>query len=292
MAGNTGKAFDMGRMAIGGIGQVLDSVEFVKRAWSNLNIPSALVPTMDIEELDKRITDLRAVEQWLNVNLSMLRGTVQALEIQRGTLAAVKAFGSTIGNLPAAASEGRAARPRSGADAAPSTGAAFAPTHAAPSSADAGAPAATFPFGLAPMATADVAAPTPAPAARTERGETRDTTTRAASKSSPRANAGASPGVNPGAWWNLLQQNFNQVAEAAMSGVGLPQVGAPGRRTPGARSTPTGAGTSGTAATKTAGTATRRRSATKTSAAGTSAKREPAVGGRTTPVSRARKAGR
>jgi len=28
-------------------------------------------------------------------------------------------------------------------------------------------------------------------------------------------------GINPGAWWNLLQQNFNQVAEAALSGVGL-----------------------------------------------------------------------
>ena len=106
MAGAS-KAFDMSRMAIGGIGQMLDSVEFVRRAWSGLNIPSTMVPTVDIEELDKRIADLKAVEQWLNLNLSMLHGTIQGLEIQRGTLAAVKAFGATLGNLPAAAAEGR-----------------------------------------------------------------------------------------------------------------------------------------------------------------------------------------
>jgi hypothetical protein len=34
--------------------------------------------------------------------------------------------------------------------------------------------------------------------------------------------------INPGAWWSLLQQNFNQVAEAAMSGVGLQGAAAAG----------------------------------------------------------------
>jgi hypothetical protein len=29
------------------------------------------------------------------------------------------------------------------------------------------------------------------------------------------------PGLDPSAWWNMLQQNFNQVAEAALSGGGL-----------------------------------------------------------------------
>jgi hypothetical protein len=39
---SSSKAFDMSKMAIGGIGQMLDSVEFVKRAWSTFNIPSTL----------------------------------------------------------------------------------------------------------------------------------------------------------------------------------------------------------------------------------------------------------
>ena len=75
---------------------MLDSVELVKKAWSSFNLPTQFAPTMDIDELDKRVADLKAVEQWLNVNLSMLRGTIQGLEIQRGALAAVTAFGKAI----------------------------------------------------------------------------------------------------------------------------------------------------------------------------------------------------
>lgn len=192
MASGASKAFDMGKMAIGGIGQVLDSVEFVKRAWSTLNIPSPLVPTVDIDELDKRIADLKAVEQWLNLNLSMLHGTIQGLEIQRGTLAAVKAFGASLGSLtPQAAAPAPApARPKStlrtpAPAAAPEPAPEPAPTVAAPAAGD---------------------GPRGAKAARAVAGE---------------AATPALPGINPGAWWNLLQQNFNQVAQAALSGGGL-----------------------------------------------------------------------
>jgi hypothetical protein len=83
MAGTTGP-FDLGKMAFGGLGQMFDGIDSVKRAWSMFNAPSALVPTLDVDELDKRIADLKAVEQWLNLNVSMLHGTIQGLEIQRG----------------------------------------------------------------------------------------------------------------------------------------------------------------------------------------------------------------
>ena len=194
---SSSKAFDMGKMAIGGIGQVLDSVEFVKRAWSTLNIPSTMVPTVDVEELDKRIADLKAVEQWLNVNLSMLHGTIQGLEIQRGTLAAVKAFGATLGNLGGGQDDG-AARARHATRGVPE---AFMPKSPA------AAPTATPPMPAMP----DVP-PTPEPSA--------------ASPAAKPGKAGAAkvelpamlPGINPTAWWNLLQQNFNQVAQAALAG--------------------------------------------------------------------------
>ncbi|MCX7202333.1 MAG: hypothetical protein NTV17_08640 [Burkholderiales bacterium] len=81
MAGTTGP-FDLGKMAFGGLGQMFDGIDSVKRAWSMFNAPSALVPTLDVDELDKRIADLKAVEQWLNLNVSMLHGTIQGLEIQ------------------------------------------------------------------------------------------------------------------------------------------------------------------------------------------------------------------
>jgi hypothetical protein len=199
--------FDMSRMAIGGIGQMLDGVEFIKRAWSGLNIPSTMVPTVDIEELDKRIADLKAVEQWLNLNLSMLHGTIQGLEIQRGTLAAVKAFGATLGTLPSAAAEGVAARARLAPRSAPPPASAVAPDPAPP-------PAAPAP------------APQPAAARKTDAKPTAKTGAKAdapADASTPSAAPAPAmlPRIDPTAWWNLLQQNFNQVAEAALSGVGL-----------------------------------------------------------------------
>ena len=105
---------------IGALNTMMDSMEFVKKAWSSFNLPANLAPTMDVDELDKRIADLRAVEQWLNVNLSMLRGTIQGLEIQRGTLAAVQAFGRAVtGSSDAMAQLAQAARARPAATASP-----------------------------------------------------------------------------------------------------------------------------------------------------------------------------
>jgi hypothetical protein len=46
----------------------------------------------DLKEMDKRISELKAVEQWLSLNLTLLKTTIQGLEVQRGTIAAIKAF--------------------------------------------------------------------------------------------------------------------------------------------------------------------------------------------------------
>ena len=69
-----------------------DPLEFVKALWGNLPTPMAgFVPTVDSGELDKRIADLKAVESWLQANTNMLRMTIQGLEVQRATLAALQA---------------------------------------------------------------------------------------------------------------------------------------------------------------------------------------------------------
>lgn len=59
-------------------------------------IPSMLAPTVDLGELDKRITDLRAVAQWLDLNASMLRATIQTLEVQRATIATLKGISGAM----------------------------------------------------------------------------------------------------------------------------------------------------------------------------------------------------
>jgi hypothetical protein len=81
-----------------------DTLEFVKNLWGGMGVPGMSgtgaaplgTPALSVDELDKRITDLKAVESWLNLNLSMLRTSIQALEVQRGTLATLKSMSESM----------------------------------------------------------------------------------------------------------------------------------------------------------------------------------------------------
>jgi hypothetical protein len=80
-----------------------DPMEFLKSLWGNsgMPLPGLVTPTLDTNELEKRITDLKAVEGWLKNNLSMLQMTIQGLEMQRATLSALQAI-SQSGSSPEA----------------------------------------------------------------------------------------------------------------------------------------------------------------------------------------------
>jgi len=69
-----------------------DPFEFLKSLWGSMGLPigGMVVPILDIAELDKRIADLKSVENWLNMNLNVLKLTIQGLEMQRATLAAMQ----------------------------------------------------------------------------------------------------------------------------------------------------------------------------------------------------------
>ena len=71
-----------------------DPLEFVRGMWNQMgfSLPGMVTPTLDIDELDKRIKDMRAVEGWLKMNLNMLQMSIQGLDMQRAALAAVKAM--------------------------------------------------------------------------------------------------------------------------------------------------------------------------------------------------------
>jgi len=86
---------------IPGAASMTDSLEFVKNLWGSMgvpgmNVPGLAVPSLAPEDLDKKIADLKAVESWLNVNMTMLRGTIQALEVQRTTLATLKTMSANF----------------------------------------------------------------------------------------------------------------------------------------------------------------------------------------------------
>jgi hypothetical protein len=122
-----------------------------------------MTPLTNIEELDKRITDLRAVEQWLKLNLGMLQSAIQALEVQRATLSTLRAFG------------------------------AFAQSQMNPS---------------------------PAEPASSNAGKSRERPAEADAASAGEAAEGAAsapPGFDAASWWNLVQAQFNQLAQFAMA---------------------------------------------------------------------------
>ncbi|QWE10501.1 PhaM family polyhydroxyalkanoate granule multifunctional regulatory protein [Polynucleobacter sp. es-EL-1] len=61
-------------------------------------------PGLDTDELEKRIKDLKSVENWLNLNLNILKSTIQGLEVQHATMMALKSFGDAVSATAAAAS--------------------------------------------------------------------------------------------------------------------------------------------------------------------------------------------
>ena len=69
-----------------------DPFEMFRRLWGNLNVPlpGMAMPTLDPQEVEKRIADLRSVETWLNMNLNMVRFSIQGLEVQKAALQAMQ----------------------------------------------------------------------------------------------------------------------------------------------------------------------------------------------------------
>ena len=62
-------------------------------------------PGLDVDELEKRIKDLKSVESWLNLNLNILKSTIQGLEVQHATMMALKSFGDAVSAASAAPKE-------------------------------------------------------------------------------------------------------------------------------------------------------------------------------------------
>ncbi|MCC7684273.1 MULTISPECIES: PhaM family polyhydroxyalkanoate granule multifunctional regulatory protein [unclassified Janthinobacterium] len=170
-----------------GAAVVTDTLDFVKNLWGSMSVPGMGVPgitapTMSVEELDKKINDLKAVEAWLNLNTSMLRGSIQALEVQRGTIATLKSMGASL----AAAITQPGASEKTVFESVPYASAFFQQA--------------------APAAPAPEPKPAPAPAPEPAAAAPNDAGSQAAAQL-----------ANPSAWWNLLQDQFKQAVSTAMS---------------------------------------------------------------------------
>ncbi|MHB1122663.1 MAG: PhaM family polyhydroxyalkanoate granule multifunctional regulatory protein [Ramlibacter sp.] len=58
-----------------------------------------VAPTLDVEELDKRIGELKAVRFWLDQNATAVGATIQALEVQKMTLATLQGMNVKMADL-------------------------------------------------------------------------------------------------------------------------------------------------------------------------------------------------
>ncbi len=63
------------------------------------NLANWIAPTLNVEELEKRIDELKTVHFWLEQNSKALGATVQALEVQKMTLATLKGMNFNVGDM-------------------------------------------------------------------------------------------------------------------------------------------------------------------------------------------------
>lgn len=164
---------------------LLASMEMMGKAWAGLAGPGGLAqslpitPPMNLEDLERRIAELRSVENWLRMNLSMLSGTIQGMEVQRSTIATLRSF-------------------------------------VAGASGDGPSPLEIV-LGLKPASEAAPRAPASAegrPSSSTEPPSASTGDAAASSTGADAANMADQVNQASQAWWGLLQQQFNQIATA------------------------------------------------------------------------------
>jgi hypothetical protein len=136
-----------------------------------------VAPTLSVEELDKRIQELKAVQFWLEQNGTALKATIQALEVQKMTLTTLQGMNVNMTELAKAFT-------------------ARAPDATATATAPEPAPQSEM-------------TPAPEPAAKAA--------PKAKRASKPKADQPANgAAVDPMQWWGSLTQQFQNIASAAM----------------------------------------------------------------------------
>ncbi|XDF35134.1 PhaM family polyhydroxyalkanoate granule multifunctional regulatory protein [Paracidovorax avenae] len=150
-----------------------------------------VAPTISVEELEKRISELKAVQFWLDQNSRALTATVQALEVQKMTLSTLQGMNVAMGDIAKA----------------------FTPQ--AVQSAPAPAAPRPDPFARPPRAAPAEPAPAPEPAAQAPAASGHE----AAGDTGTEPPAAAQGVVDPMQWWSALTGQFQQIAANAMSDV-------------------------------------------------------------------------
>lgn len=150
------------------------------------SLASWVAPTLSVEEVDKRIQELKTVQYWLEQNGHALKATIQALEVQKMTLSTLRGMNVRMEDIASAFTKQAAAM-------APASAPAPSPVEAA---------------SVEPGAESEKTTPAPAKKARSKP---------ASASASPANGPGGDGGVvDPMQWWGSLTEQFQQIASSAL----------------------------------------------------------------------------
>ena len=193
-------------------------VQGVQQAVPQLpNLGSWVAPTFNVEDLEKRIQELKAVHFWLDQNTRALSATIQALEVQKMTLATLQGMNLSMGDV-ANALKVKATDTMAGmAGLAGLAGlGGFGGVSAKPDAAPAQPPVAPEPVRspTAPAPSPYFFSPAPAPAPVPVPAPAPEVAPEPVAASA--ANAPAPGRVDPMQWWGSLTQQFQTIAANAL----------------------------------------------------------------------------
>ncbi len=212
---------NLARQAAGGLTQG------VQQATPQLpNLGNWVAPTFNVEDLDKRIQELKTVHFWLEQNSRALVATIQALEVQKMTLATLQGMNVSMGDVANAMKLKTADAMASmagfaGLGAKLAEGASPAQTSAAPVADAAGS---AGKLGGTQFAGLEIPPRHPpaseaAPVAEPLTTPTSAVSEQMAAAPSPETVAATAPApsvVDPMQWWGALTQQFQSIAAQAM----------------------------------------------------------------------------
>ena len=170
------------------------------------NLSNWVAPTLNVEELEKRIAELKAVQFWLEQNGRALSATIQALEVQKMTLATLEGMNFSMGELANALKLKTTETMASGARRMGE--AAEAAANAVTGAADA----------VAGVTRKKAAAKKGDEPEEGQQGEGAEPRKPGASTDTAKPAGGAAP-VDPLQWWGALTHQFQQIAANAMKDV-------------------------------------------------------------------------
>ncbi len=192
----------------GGFGQFVPGFEFLQNLVQPAPAASAampnlggwVAPTLNVEDLEKRIEEPKAVHFWLDQNSKALGATIQAMEVQKMTLATLRDMNVNFGDLS-----------KMGSAAVDSVSKTFA--------------------GMQTPAAPETEAKTE-PQAKPSEPERKGR-----QKSKP-ATAPKQEQIDPMQWWGALQQQFQNIAVNAMQDLSKQEAPAGARGKAGAAKAP------------------------------------------------------